>query len=232
MPVTLRPSEERGRTRIGWLDARHSFSFGDYRDPAHMGYRGLRVINEDRVAPGGGFEPHPHRDMEIVTYLLEGGLRHEDSGGNVGVLHPGDAQAMSAGSGVIHSERNASTTEPVHLLQIWIRPAERGVEPRYADLPAPETPGDGLRLLATGHGEAGALPIGTDARIFEVRLASGATMDRAIEAGRGAWVQVAAGEIDVNGQTLRAGDGAAVDEEDAVQLRAKSDALALLFDLA
>jgi redox-sensitive bicupin YhaK (pirin superfamily) len=232
MPITLRPSEERGRTRIGWLDARHSFSFGDYRDPAHLGYRGLRVINEDRVAPGGGFEPHPHRDMEIVTYLLEGALRHEDSGGNTGVLQPGDAQAMTAGSGVVHSERNASTTEPAHLLQIWIRPTERGTEPRYADLKAPGLSTDGLRLLATGHGEAGALPIGADARVFEVRLAAGATIDRPIEPGRGAWVQVASGHVHVNGQALGAGDGAAVDDEPSMQLRAGSDTLALLFDLA
>lgn len=231
---TLRRAEERGRTEIGWLDSRHSFSFGGYYDPRHMGFGPLRVINDDRVIGGGGFGTHPHKDMEIVSVVLDGGLAHRDSMGNGGVIRPGDVQVMSAGTGIAHSEFNDSETEPVHFLQIWIEPATRGVEPRYAQKHFDAEGRDGrLQLVAGPDDRDGALVIGQDARVHRVDLSADRTIDVEVDPGRRLWVQVATGEIDVDGEALRAGDGLAVEGESGLGLRgtAAGKAEVLVFDL-
>jgi redox-sensitive bicupin YhaK (pirin superfamily) len=231
--ITRRPSAERGRTRLGWLDGRHSFSFGDYFDPAQMGYRTLRVLNDDRVAAGGGFDPHPHRDMEILTYMLDGALEHKDSMGNGSVIRPGEIQRMSAGTGVVHSERNASRTEPVRLLQIWIVPRTRGRAPGYEQTSlAPKDLADRLHLAASGTAGRGAVTIDQDADLWIGRLASGAAVRHAFAAGRHGWLQVARGEVDVNGVALAEGDGAAISDEREIAVSARAPAEVLLFDLA
>lgn len=230
--LTIRPAAERGHTRIDWLDSWHTFSFGDYYDPRHVDFRALRVINEDFVAPGKGFGTHPHRDMEIVTYVLDGALEHRDSLGNGSVIRPGEIQRMSAGTGIRHSEFNQSRDETVHLLQIWIMPERGGIAPGYEQRPLPDGVRGGLQVIASRDGRDGSVTIHQDAAIHAAQLGAGAAVEHALAAGRHAWVQVARGTVTANGQALRAGDGAAVSGERAVQLRADSDAEVLLFDLA
>lgn len=231
--VTIRRSAERGHFNHGWLDTYHTFSFADYRDPRFMGFRSLRVINEDRVAPGEGFGMHPHRDMEIITYVLAGELQHRDSLGNGAVIRPGQVQYMAAGTGVQHSEFNPSKHQPVHLIQIWIRPDQRGAPPRYEqrDFPALASAG-ALALLASGDGREGSIRINQDARLLAATLRPGQETTYAIGDGRGAWVQVLRGSLDLNGAPLAAGDGAALEHESAVTLRAREDCEVILFDLA
>lgn len=210
--IQIRKSEDRGHANHGWLEARHSFSFADYYDPAHMGYRSLRVINEDRVQPGQGFGTHPHRDMEIVTYILEGALEHKDSMGNGSIIRPGDVQYMSAGSGVLHSEFNPSKTEGVHLLQIWILPNVKGATPRYGqkDFPKAERAGK-LRVIVSPDGRDGSIAIRQDALIFASLLNEGTTLTHTLGKDRNGWLQLARGKIRLNGKELNAGDGAAIE---------------------
>ncbi len=229
--ITIRKSEDRGQADHGWLQAKHSFSFAEYYDPAHMHFRSLRVINEDRVAAGHGFPPHPHRDMEILTYVISGRLAHRDSMGNGRVIEPGQLQYMSAGSGVQHSEMNPSKTDPVHLLQIWIVPNERGAEPRYAEW-GPVGSAAPLTLVASPDGQEGSMSIRADMRVSVLRLEPGGTLTVPIAAGRHAWVQVFAGEGRVNGQALVAGDAAGISGEAAVEFGTAGGLEALVFDLA
>ncbi|GDY15058.1 quercetin 2,3-dioxygenase [Planctomycetota bacterium] len=242
-----RPALARGHADHGWLNARHTFSFANYYDPRHQGFRALRVINEDRIAPAAGFGMHGHQDMEIITWLLGGSLRHHDSLGSGAVLRPGDAQVMSAGTGIRHSEVNASTSEPAHLLQIWIEPRSAGIGPRYADLHFPLAErSDRLRPIATGRlgaagtsaasgasapGRDGSLPIHADADVFVANLNPGTALSHDLAPGRHAWIQVAHGALTVNGQELGAGDGLAVSDQARLDLTAKSPAEILLFDL-
>jgi len=232
--ITIRRSEERGGGRHGWLDTRHTFSFADYHDPRHMGFRSLRVINEDRVESAAGFPTHPHRDMEILTYVLEGALEHRDSMGNGSVIRPGDVQRMSAGTGVTHSERNPSKTDPVHLLQIWILPERQGLPPGYEQKAFPESEKRGrLRLVASRDGRDGSVTIHQDVDLYAAILARGETVRHALRPGRHAWVQVAAGEVTLNGEWLEAGDGAAVSDEQTIEIASEErGAEVLLFDLA
>ncbi|PPD41399.1 MAG: quercetin 2,3-dioxygenase [Methylocystis sp.] len=228
---TIRKSEDRGRADFGWLDSRHSFSFGHYRDPEHMGFGPLRVINEDRVAPGGGFPTHPHRDMEIVSYVLEGALEHKDSLGTGSVIRPGDVQRMTAGTGVTHSEYNASKTEPVHFLQIWIVPEREGLPPGYEQKRFDTVEKRGrLRLVASRDGREGSITIHRDADIYATVLGEGENLWRPLAPGRIAWVQVVRGEITVDGARLSAGDGIGI--SDALELRLAGRGEALLFDMA
>jgi quercetin 2,3-dioxygenase len=230
--IRVRRSEDRGHAQHGWLDSRHTFSFADYHEPAQMGFRALRVINEDRVAPAEGFPTHAHRDMEILSYVLEGGLEHKDSLGTGSVIRPGDVQRMSAGTGVAHSEFNASRSEPVHFLQIWIVPERRGLTPGYEQKHFPEESREGqLRLIASPNGEAGSVSIHQDVRLYSALLAPGQSVRHALASGRHAWVQVARGAVHLGDQTLRAGDGAAISEEQAISLSADAPSEVLLFDL-
>jgi redox-sensitive bicupin YhaK (pirin superfamily) len=232
--ITVRKSEERGRFDHGWLDTRHTFSFADYHDPAHMGFRALRVINEDVVKPGEGFGRHGHRDMEILSYVLSGSLAHEDSTGGRGELVPGEVQRMTAGTGVVHAEMNGSRTEPVRFLQIWIVPDRSGHAPGYEQKAFPDAGKRGrLLLLASPDGAEGSLTIHQDARVFGTLLARGEIVEQPLATGRHAWVQVARGDLEVNGVRLRAGDGAAVSEEESLRLAGAGDGLAeaLVFDL-
>ena len=230
--LTLRKSEDRGRANFGWLDSRHSFSFADYRDPEQMGFGPLRVINEDRVAGGGGFPPHGHRDMEIISYVLEGALAHKDSTGGGSVIRPGDVQRMSAGTGIRHSEYNASKSEPVHFLQIWIMPGERGIQPSYEQktFGAGEKEGR-LRLIVSPDGAEGSVRIHADARVYASVLGEGQKAELTLRPGRHAWVHVANGAVRLNGKDLGAGDGAAISEE-AVHLEGTKGGEVLVFDLA
>jgi quercetin 2,3-dioxygenase len=231
--MTIRRATERGHAEHGWLDSYHSFSFADYYDPKHMGFRGLRVINEDWIAPGQGFGRHPHRDMEIISYVVEGALEHQDSMGNGSVMRPGDVQRMSAGTGVTHSEFNGSKSDPVHLLQIWLVPAERGIEPSYEQKHFSEQEKHGrLRLVASPEGEDGSVTIHTDARLYAGAFASGERAQQELGPGRHAWVQVVRGRVNVNGEALSAGDGAALSDVGVVGLEGVDDAEVLLFDLA
>src|SRR5262245_27464338 len=212
--ITVRPSEARGRAEHGWLHSRHTFSFADYHDPRHMGFRVLRVINEDVVEPGMGFGRHGHRDMEIISYVLEGGLQHADSLGTGSVIRPGEVQRMSAGTGVLHSEMNASPDQRVHFLQIWIEPAQRGVAPGYEQRAYPaEERRDRLRLVASPDGAQGSLTIHQDARLFAALLSAGGSVSHPLAGGRHSWVQVARGAVKVGEAALRAGDGAAISDE-------------------
>ncbi len=232
MALMIRPANERGHADHGWLDTWHTFSFSDYYDPRFMGFRALRVINEDFVAPGRGFPTHGHRDMEIITYVLEGALQHRDSLGTGSVIRPGDVQRMSAGTGVRHSEANPSTTEPVHLLQIWIEPAKAGIEPGYEQKAfADEDKRGRLRLVASPDGAEGSVTIHQDARVYATLLGAGQPVVHPLAPGRHAWVHVARGELTLNGERLAAGDGAAIDAEASVTLVGEQDAEALLFDL-
>jgi hypothetical protein len=231
--LTVRRAEERGHFNHGWLDTYHSFSFADYHDPAHMGFRHLRVINEDRVAPGNGFGTHPHRDMEILTYVLEGALEHKDSMGNGSLIRPGDVQRMTAGTGVTHSEFNPSDQEPVHLLQIWILPERRGLTPGYEQVTLPpERLAGGLLRVASRAGGAGGVQVHQDMALYAGRLAPNGPVTHELATDRHAWVQVARGSVAVNGQTLHAGDGAALSGEPRLTLQALTPAEVLVFDLA
>ncbi len=230
--IAIRRSEERGHAEHGWLDAYHTFSFAEYRDPEFMGFSVLRVLNQDRVRPGRGFGTHGHRDMEIVTWVLEGALRHEDSLGNGSVIRPGELQFMSAGTGVTHSEVNPSPSEPLHLLQMWIVPARRGLPPRYDQRAFPESERRGrLRLVVSPDGRDGSVTIGQDARLY-VGLVDGAERVRhALPAGRSAWLHVARGSVRLNGQALGPGDGAALRDETELVLDDASAAECVLWEL-
>lgn len=231
--ITVRRAADRLRTHIGWLDSRHTFSFGEHYDARFMGYRALRVLNEDRVAPGQGFGTHPHRDMEILSYVLDGALRHEDSMGTGSVINVGDLQRMSAGTGVLHSERNASDTKPAHFLQIWVTPERTRLQPSYEQRTFSSNHRRGrLTLLASRDGRDASVTIHQDVELFSVLLDPGERAHHALKPGRHAWVQVARGDVTLNGNAMHAGDGAAVDDEAAIDLAASADAEVLLFDLA
>jgi redox-sensitive bicupin YhaK (pirin superfamily) len=229
---TLRPAAERGHFDHGWLDTYHTFSFGDYRDSQHVQFRVLRVMNEDRVAPGQGFGMHPHADMEIITYVLAGKLEHRDSLDNGAVITPGEVQVMSAGTGIMHSEFNPSADEPVHLYQVWIRPAERGASPRYDQRRfADELLHNQLQVVVSGDGRGDSLTIGQDAAMLVGRLDAGVEVDYELAAGRHAWLQVATGQLQCGAQPLKAGDGLAISDETQLKIAATSRCELLLFDL-
>ncbi|MBZ5721666.1 MAG: pirin family protein [Acidobacteriia bacterium] len=231
--INIRRSDERGGGDFGWLNTRHTFSFDQYYDPRFMGFRSLRVINEDHVQPGAGFPTHPHRDMEIITYVLAGALEHKDSLGTGSVIRPGDGQRMSAGRGIRHSEMNASKTDPVHLLQIWIMPDRPGHEPSYEQKAFPESEKRGhLRLIAGPDGKDGSVTIHQDARLYVSLLAPGQEVAHELAKGRHAWLQVAKGKVELNGKALSQGDGAAVSDEPKLTIKGTEDAEILLFDLA
>ena len=231
--LTIRKASDRGHAALGWLDSRHTFSFGEYYDPRHMGFRALRVINEDIVHGGGGFATHPHRDMEIVTYVLSGALAHEDSMGNGSTIRPNDVQRMSAGTGVTHSEHNASPSEAVHFLQIWILPVATGTTPSYEQRAFPiEEKRGRLRLVGAADGRDGAVTIHQDVALYATVLAAGERVSHALAPDRHAWVQVTRGGVTVNGQALAAGDGAALSDEPRVDIETQDDSELLVFDLA
>ena len=230
--ITIRKSDDRGRANHGWLDTHFTFSFADYFDPEHVQFRTLRVMNDDRVAGGGGFPMHPHADMEIVTYVLEGALQHKDSMGNGSVIKPGDVQYMSAGTGVTHSEFNASKTEPVHLYQIWMFPEKKGLKPVYDQKNFSEAEKRGkLRLLASPDGRDGSVKIRQDNELYATVLGEGESVKHTLKPERHAYVQVARGSVTLNGKALETGDGAAISAEKAVELTGVKDAEVLLFDL-
>lgn len=231
--ITIRHRDERGLSRYDWLDSRHTFSFDHYYDPRYLGFQGLRVINEDRVAPGAGFPTHGHRDMEILTYVLDGALEHKDSMGTGSVIRRGEVQRMSAGTGVMHSEYNASKTEPAHFLQIWILPEKKGLRPEYEQRTFSDEEKRGrLRLIASPEGRDGALAIHQDASLYASLLEPGQTVQHVLSPGRHAWVQVASGAATVNGVKLEAGDGASVSKEERLEIVGSAAAEVLLFDLA
>lgn len=230
--ITLRPAHERGHTQIGWLDSWHSFSFDQYYDPKHMGFRTLRVINDDRVAAGEGFGMHPHRDMEILTWVLEGALEHSDSMGNGSVIRPGELQKMSAGRGIAHSEYNQSSSEPVHLLQIWILPNKKGVVPSYEQKSFAKDVEGKLRLVASPDGREDSIVLLQDAELYIARLKAGQKVSHELNPDRYAWVQAARGNVTLNGIEMKAGDGAAVSEEKKLEISASEGSEILLFDLA
>jgi redox-sensitive bicupin YhaK (pirin superfamily) len=230
--IEIRRAQERGHTEWGWLDSRHTFSFGDYHDSGHMGFRSLRVLNDDRVLPGQGFGTHGHRDMEILSYVLEGALEHKDSSGGGGVIRPGEIQFMRAGSGVQHSEYNHSKSEPVHFLQIWIVPDKQGLKPAYGqqafDADAAKR---SFVLLASKEGRDGTIQVQQDVDVWVTRLGKGERRDLPLAPGRGAWIHVARGSVDVNGTLLREGDGAAVSGEDRLRFLGQGPGEVLAFDL-
>lgn len=231
--IQVRKANERGHADHGWLNTYHTFSFSTYHDPDHMRFRSLRVMNEDFVAPGQGFGTHPHRDMEIVTYVLEGALEHKDSMGNGEVLRPGEFQRMSAGTGITHSEFNPSSEEPVHLYQIWLFPERKGIEPSYEQKRfPPEERHNRLRLVASREAENGSLLIHQDARIYLASVDAGRSVEYALPPGRYAWLQVLRGRVSLNGTALGSSDGAAVSNETALSIQADDDAEIMLFDLA
>ena len=230
--ITIRRSRARGRRELGWLSARHSFSFGSYHDPRWMGFRHLRVLNEDWIQPKRGFPMHPHRDMEIITYVLEGALEHKDSVGNQGVIRPWQVQRMSAGRGIRHSEFNASREEPVHLLQIWLLPDRRGHKPSYEDRTFPaEARRNRLALVASPNGEHGSVTIHQDARMYASVLEKDRTLEYPMDPRRYAWLQVASGSLKLGDQALGEGDGAAIQREKKLQIKALEGTEFLLFDL-
>lgn len=231
--MNVRRSEERGLGHRGWLKSRHTFSFADYHDPEHMGFRSLRVINEDHIAAGTGFGAHPHRDMEIITYVISGALSHQDSMGNSSVIRPNEVQKMSAGSGVVHSEHNRLSDNETHLLQIWITPNVRGGEPNYEQKSfAKELATSNLVLVVSRDGRAGSIAIKQDADIYLSRLEKGDTIAFQLRPGRGAWVQVTEGQIELNGITVTSGDGIAIENEPALRVKALDSGEILIFDLA
>lgn len=231
--IRLRRSNDRGQTKVGWLDSRHTFSFGDYHDPEHMGFSDLRVINEDRVIPGKGFPTHSHRDMEIITYVLEGALAHKDSTGTSSVIRVGDVQRMSAGTGISHSEYNASQTEPVHFLQIWIMPNETGLKPGYEQRSFDLEKNSGSWVLVAAQGARdGAVKVHQDAELSLAVLPKGKELPYSPRPGRRAWLQVARGKATLNGLALEAGDGAAISEGNLLEVKALEDAEILVFELA
>jgi redox-sensitive bicupin YhaK (pirin superfamily) len=230
--IQIRSAVERGHTDWGWLDSRHTFSFGDYHDPRHEGFGALRVINDDRVRAGAGFGSHSHRDMEILSYVLEGALEHKDSAGGGGVIRPGEIQFMRAGSGVTHSEYNHSKTEPVHFLQIWIVPDARGLAPAYGQRPYDRAAAAReLVLLASRDGRADSMQVHQDLDLWVTLLGAGEARELPLRPGRQAWVHVARGQASVNGSPLKAGDGAAVTGEESVSLLGREPAEVLIFDL-
>jgi redox-sensitive bicupin YhaK (pirin superfamily) len=231
--MQVRSAKERGNTDWGWLDSRHTFSFGDYYDPKHEGFRALRVINDDRVSPGAGFGAHSHRDMEIFSYVLEGALEHKDSAGGGGVIKPGEIQFMRAGSGVTHSEYNHSKTAPVHFLQIWIVPDARGLAPAYAQKPYDRAAAASeLVLLASCDGRKDSIEVRQDVDLWVTLIGTDQTRELPLRPGRHAWIHVARGEVSANGSLLEAGDGAAVSGENTVTFAGREPAEVLIFDLA
>lgn len=231
--ITIRPANERGGANHGWLDTKHTFSFSSYYDPRHMGFRSLRVINEDRVAPGRGFGTHGHSDMEILSYVVSGGLGHRDSMGKSEVIRPHEWQRMTAGTGVQHSEMNASKTEPVHFFQIWIVPEAKNIRPGYEQkLFAPEDKSGRLRLVASRDGRDGSLKVHQDVAVYNAILNAGEAVEHRLEEGRHAWLQVVRGMVELNGTKLGAGAGAAVSDESALIIRAGEESEVILFDLA
>lgn len=231
--LTIRKATERGHAQHGWLDSWHTFSFADYYDPEHMGFRSLRVINDDRVAPSMGFPTHPHRDMEIFSYVLKGRLAHKDSMGNARELKPGEIQLMSAGRGVTHSEFNPSQSEEVHLLQIWLQPATRGLTPSYTEWrPLPEHDATRKLLVISPDGRDGSATIHQDADVYLLKLQPGDEVEHQLAEGRGAWLHVAEGGLALNGTDLTAGDAASTESAGALKIRATAPTQALLFDLA
>ena len=229
--ITLRKANDRGHAEHGWLDTYHSFSFADYYDPKWMGFRSLRVINDDLVMPRMGFGTHPHRDMEIITYILSGQLAHKDSMGNGRVITPGEFQYMSAGTGVQHSEQNPSGTEAVHLLQVWIMPDEKGVTPRYAEKSTKDAATGALHLITSKTGRDGSITIHQDADLYLGKLDANQSVTHTLAPGRHAWLHVAEGEVMLNGQTLSGGDAAAISSEAALELTGAKPSQVLLFDL-
>ena len=232
--ITIRPAQDRGTANFGWLDSRHTFSFGNYYDPNYMGFADLRVINEDKVTPGQGFGTHGHRDMEIISYVLEGALEHKDSIGTGSVIRPGDVQRMSAGTGIEHSEFNASKTEPVHFLQIWILPEQKGIKPGYEQKTFCEEEKRGtFRLVGSRDGRDGSITIHQDVNLYASTLHDGETVSHPLAEERVAWLQVVRGAVQLNDQTLTAGDGATIVQESRITLQgAAKDTEVLLFDMA
>ena len=231
--ITVRKSDERGTTKIGWLDSRHTFSFGEYYDPANESFGALRVINEDWIAGGAGFPPHPHRDMEIVTYIIEGALQHKDSSGGGGVIKPGEIQRMSAGSGIVHAEFNASAEKPCHLLQIWIMPSQRGIAPGYEQKTIdPQSVHNHFARIAAPDPRENEVRLVQDAEIWAARLDAGVEAIHALAQGRKAWLQVAKGEVKLGGEVLKAGDAAAISDQTEIAVRSNAPSEVLLFDLA
>ena len=231
--MTIRKAMERGHADHGWLDSHHTFSFADYYDPKHMGFRSLRVINDDRVEAGRGFGSHPHRDMEIISYVLEGALAHKDSMGTGATIRPGDVQRMSAGTGVVHSEFNASKSDEVHFLQIWLMPSKRGIQPGYEQKTFSEADKRGtLRLVASPTGEDGSITIHTDAKVYAGLFAANERAQLELADKRGAWVHVARGKVKVNDQVLGEGDGVAIENERSVRVEGIDEGEVLVFDLA
>jgi redox-sensitive bicupin YhaK (pirin superfamily) len=229
--ITIRKSDERGQADHGWLKAKHSFSFANYYDPQHMGFRTLRVLNDDSVLGGGGFDTHPHRDMEIITYVISGALEHRDSMGNGRVIRSGEFQYMAAGTGVQHSEFNHSPIEAVHLIQTWIVPDRRGAKPAYAERQMTTAASGQLHLITSKTGRDNSIAINQDADLYLAKLQKGETVTHVLRPGRHAWVQVADGSVTLNGQPLQAGDGAAIENETTVTLGGENAAQVLLFDL-
>ena len=232
--IIIRPAQERGHAKFGWLDSKHTFSFGSYYDPNQMGFSSLRVINEDRVQPGQGFGTHSHKDMEIISYVLQGELEHKDSIGNGSVIQPGDVQRMSAGTGIAHSEFNASDTDPVHFLQIWIQPERAGIQPGYEqkNFSLEEKRGK-FKLVASPDGRYGSITIHQDANLYVAVLNKGDRVNYPTDNNRSLWLQIARGSAEINGQTLQAGDGAAITKETNIELATTiDDTEILLFDLA
>jgi redox-sensitive bicupin YhaK (pirin superfamily) len=229
--MTIRKANERGHADHGWLNSYHTFSFANYHDPSWMGFCNLRVINDDTVAPGAGFGEHPHRDMEIISYVLDGALEHRDSMGNGRVIKPGEFQYMAAGTGVEHSEFNPSRTEPGHFLQIWILPDRKGAKPRYAERALAEAKPGGFHLVASKSGREESIALNQDADLYLARLQRGEAATHGLRPGRHAWVHVAEGQVRLNGETLKAGDGAAVSDERRLELIAARNSQVLLFDL-
>lgn len=230
--MNIRKANERGKANFGWLDSSHTFSFGHYHDPAHMGFGPLRVINEDRVKPGAGFDTHGHRDMEIISYVLDGALAHKDSIGTGSVIRPGEVQRMTAGSGILHSEFNDSDEQPVHFLQIWIQPATRGLEPGYEQKAFPQaSTKNRLALVASPDGSDGSVTIHQDVLLFVGKLDAGTVVDYTLGNDRCAWIQVARGSVVVNGTALATGDGLALEGEEKLDIQASENAEVLLFDM-
>lgn len=231
--LVIRHAEERGAANFDWLNSKHSFSFGHYHDPKHMGFGSLRVINEDRVQPGRGFDTHSHRDMEIISYVLEGALEHKDSMGNGSIIRPGDVQRMTAGTGVRHSEFNQSKSEVVHFLQIWILPEKEGLKPGYEQKTFSEEEKRGkLRLVGSRDGRDGSVTIHQDVELYATRLGEGDETTHQLSTGRKGWVQVARGRAEINGMALQIGDGVALADETGITLRGMSNAEILLFDMS
>lgn len=230
--MTIHPASTRGVSNFGWLDSRHSFSFGEFYDPNQMGYRALRVINDDRIDGGGGFPTHPHRDMEIISYVVEGSLSHKDSMGNGSVIRAGEVQYMGAGTGVRHSEFNPSQTEPMRLIQIWVLPEKSGLPPAYGQIPPPAADQkNAFRLLASRDGADGSLVVRQDMKLLSAKLDRGKSVAYDLKEGRHAWLQMVRGEITLAGQRLHEGDGVSIDEATALELHADADSEVLLFDL-